>query len=176
MVGGATDGNCATGSLVMEITPAMITKIAITQAKIGLWMKNFDMGRAYYLASWPLPALSEGVAGCSGSVGPAAVGAKPLSEKAVIKKPVSPSQISEVKEVKKVAMASPLQPGVSYTLQLITLSSETSAKGFIDSHALGNNARYQRVKSGEKELFVVSYGQYTTRELANRALQTLKLQ
>lgn len=33
MVGGATEGYCATGNCVMDTMPAMITKIAITQAR-----------------------------------------------------------------------------------------------------------------------------------------------
>ena len=53
MVGGATVGYCDTGSSWIDTTPAMITNMAITQAKIGRWMKNLDMRllRNYWLAA-----------------------------------------------------------------------------------------------------------------------------
>ena len=43
MVGGATEGYCDTGSCVIDTMPAITTKMAITQAKIGRWMKNLGM-------------------------------------------------------------------------------------------------------------------------------------
>jgi hypothetical protein len=45
-VGGATLGYWEMGSSEIEITPASIMKIAITQAKIGRSMKKFGIEKA----------------------------------------------------------------------------------------------------------------------------------
>ena len=49
MVGGATDGYCAIGSLVMDTAPITSTNSAITHAKTGRSMKNFAIA-AYFFA------------------------------------------------------------------------------------------------------------------------------
>src|SRR5438270_5742613 len=49
MVGGATDGYCAIGNLVIETAPITRMNSAITHAKTGRSMKNFAI--AYFFAA-----------------------------------------------------------------------------------------------------------------------------
>src|SRR5438105_10205887 len=63
MVGGATVGYCAIGSLVMETLPITRMNSAITHAKTGRSMKNFAI--VYFFAA---------EAGCQGAVFTAAPG------------------------------------------------------------------------------------------------------
>ena len=48
MAGGAMLGYCAMGSVRMASTPASMTTIASTQAKIGRSMKKLTMAGAYF--------------------------------------------------------------------------------------------------------------------------------
>jgi len=43
IAGGAIAGYCATGSVTIEIAPAIMITIAITHAKMGRSMKNRDI-------------------------------------------------------------------------------------------------------------------------------------
>ena len=49
MVGAPTDGYCDTGSERMPITPASMTNIAITHAKMGRSIKNLAIFAVPYL-------------------------------------------------------------------------------------------------------------------------------
>src|SRR4051812_77206 len=51
MVGGATVGYCAIGSLVIDTVPSTSTKSAITHAKTGRSMKNLAIARPYFFAA-----------------------------------------------------------------------------------------------------------------------------
>src|SRR5213592_63474 len=51
MVGGATVGYCAIGSLVTDTAPITRMNSAITHAKTGRSMKNFDIAAPYFFAA-----------------------------------------------------------------------------------------------------------------------------
>src|SRR3569623_701179 len=51
IVGGATVGYCAMGSLVIDTVPITRMNNAITHAKTGRAMKNFDIARPYFFAA-----------------------------------------------------------------------------------------------------------------------------
>ena len=46
--GGAIGGYCETGSVLIDRRPASMTMMAITQAKIGRFIKNLGMERLLY--------------------------------------------------------------------------------------------------------------------------------
>src|SRR3569832_1766848 len=70
IVGGATVGYCATGNLVMDTAPITRMKSAITHAKTGRSMKNFDIARPFFLAE---ADDAEGAAGAAGAAPGAAL-------------------------------------------------------------------------------------------------------
>src|SRR3569832_243397 len=78
MVGGATVGYCAIGSLVIDVAPSTSTNSAITHAKTGRSMKNFAMSY-FFAAEAAAEAEAAGAAGaapgcCQGTAFTAAPG------------------------------------------------------------------------------------------------------
>src|SRR6202040_3463504 len=70
--GGAMLGYCATGKVTTAMAPAIIRTMAITQAKIGRSMKNFDTTAPGYCFSddWDLagPVMPAGIAAATCSL------------------------------------------------------------------------------------------------------------
>ncbi len=60
-----------------------------------------------------------------------------------------------------------------YTIQLIDATSAANAAGFIKKQQLNHNARYFHRQLNGKDLYVVVYGIYANKTLANNAVKTL---
>ena len=71
MLGGATDGYCDTGSLVIDTAPSTMMNKAITHAKMGRSIKNLAMGLAPYFCS-ALAAAAGALAAGAAAAGAAA--------------------------------------------------------------------------------------------------------
>ena len=54
----------------------------------------------------------------------------------------------------------------SYALQLLAVSSETAARGYIEKHDLRDRAAYFRIERGGRTLYPILYGVYADREAA----------
>jgi len=63
--------------------------------------------------------------------------------------------------------------GNGYSLQLVSVSTEDRARAFIKAHNFGEKAHYKKVTSGDRSVFVVTYGTYSSHEAASNAIKAL---
>jgi DamX protein len=98
---------------------------------------------------------------------------EPLPAPALPKEePVKIEAKKKEKEVEPVAKEAKTH-GEHFTIQLLGSSSEANVKKFIAHHGLGSKAQYVRSMRGEKEWFVVYYGNYPSMEEAKAAILTM---
>ena len=65
------------------------------------------------------------------------------------------------------------QPPSHYTIQILSISSESAVREYLKKHGLSANAAYLETPSQEASVFKVVYGSYPSRDLANKAIATL---
>lgn len=113
---------------------------------------------------------------------PAKVEAKPLPapvSKPVIEKTVAPKPAAVAKPAPVAAKTAPAttgdwyagQSGGSYTLQILGTRSEASAKSFVSKNG-GQYRYFKKVHQGQP-LYVVTFGQFSSRAAAQAAIKTL---
>jgi DamX protein len=104
--------------------------------------------------------------------------AKPITTVKTVKTAAAIIQPAQTKKApisnKLLALDSPLLSNPNhYTLQLIGVSSEAAVSQFINKYQLNEQAYYYNTKLRNKNWYVVVFGDYTTRQEAQNALNTL---
>lgn len=72
-----------------------------------------------------------------------------------------------------IAPAAATSSTAAYTIQLVVTSSQAQADAFIKQHKLGKNASVHQRSVNKRLFYVVTYGQFETKEAATAALHTL---
>ncbi len=122
------------------------------------------------VASVPAPVVKPAPA-----VAPAPVAAKPVVAPAPAPKPAAPKPAASAPQVASAAPAGgdwyASQPATNYALQILGTRSESSAKAFVNKN--GGQYRYFKKLHQGQALYVVTYGQFSSRAAAQAAIKSL---